>query len=51
MRYLFLFILLFGFQKTFAQKLDGEILDQLSGEPVGLVQISTEKSQQKTALK
>ncbi|MAS39446.1 MAG: TonB-dependent receptor, partial [Flammeovirgaceae bacterium] len=44
MRYLFFFILLLGFKNTFAQKLNGEIIDQLSGEPIGLVLITTEKS-------
>ena len=44
MRYLFFFILLLGFKNTFSQKLNGEIVDQLSGEPIGLVLISTEKS-------
>ena len=44
MRYLFFFILLLGFKNTFSQKLNGEIVDQLTGEPIGLVLISTEKS-------
>ena len=44
MRYLFFFILLLGFKNTFSQNLNGEIVDQLSGEPIGLVLISTEKS-------
>ena len=44
MRYLFFFILLLGFKNTFSQNLNGEIVDQLSGEPIGLVLVSTEKS-------
>ena len=45
MRYLFLFFILLGFQRAYGQKLNGEVVDQLSGEPIGLVQITTDKSQ------
>ena len=45
MRYLFLFFILLGFQRTIAQKLNGEILDKLSGEPISFVLIKTEKSE------
>ena len=45
MRYLFLFFILLGFQRTIAQKLNGEILDKLSGEPINFVLIKTEKSE------
>ena len=45
MRYLFLFFILLGFQRTIAQKLNGEILDKLSGEPISFVLITTEKSE------
>ena len=45
MRYLFLFFILLGFQRTIAQKLNGEILDKLSGEPISFVLIKSEKSE------